>query len=71
MTRHQTEDSRADEPTLREMRFEDFDYDETGKEYLYYYAGWVYELFLGDRGYVPPLAGGLGGDIRRTRRRPP
>jgi hypothetical protein len=52
MTRHQREDSRPDEPTLRETRFEDFDYDETGKEYLYYYAGWTCELFIGDRGYV-------------------
>jgi hypothetical protein len=46
------DDFLGDEPVLRETRFEDFDFDETGKEYLYYYAGWTGELFLRDRGYV-------------------
>jgi hypothetical protein len=40
------------EPLLREEPFEDSAPDQSGEDYLYYYAGWVGELFLDDRCYL-------------------
>lgn len=40
------------EPLLRERPFEDSALDQSGEGYLYYYAGWLGELFVDDRCYV-------------------